>query len=232
MVLLTYFKRGVLMANSIFGINAKKDVTPLLLGGLQGLEPRSGDSKIGIATVVNGRIFSQQVSGKVSNLHRLLSPKQPESHFGIAYQCQTTLEDTIHQPQLHVSSEIAVAYTGNIVNTDASREELYALGYRFQTERESEVILHYLHRYLDINVGISPVEAMGLVLSRLEGYFSIIALFAQPEISMMAARRGCSLAVGVAQETLYIGFDTTALKLLAYPVMQLEEGNAVVLRLV
>ncbi len=220
------------MANSIFGINANKDVTPLLLDGLQGLEPRSGDSEIGIATVANGQIFSQQVSGKVSNLQALRSPRRPYSQFGIAYQCQTNQGDARQRPQLHVSAEIAVAYTGALVNSNAIREELYALGYEFETQGEGEMVLHYLNRYLNLNADISPVEAMGLVLARLEGYFSLIALFSQPETSMMAARRGCSLAVGVAQETLYIGFDTKALKVLAYPVIQLEEGNAVVLRLV
>ncbi len=47
-----------------------------------------------------------------------------------------------HQPMLNVDGTLAITFNGEIYNYIELREELKRLGYRFQTESDTEVILH------------------------------------------------------------------------------------------
>jgi len=220
------------MKNIILGIlTEKQDVTPLLLGGLQDLEPRLGDAELGIATVVDGRIMSRKTSGNVPDLENVLPTPSAPSQFGIAYQYSSQIHENLkEQAQLYATDDIAVVYSGFLDNFFPLQGELEALGYECETQTDAEVILRFLMYYLNPKLGISLSKAMKLTLHRLEGHCSIMTLVAQPEPVLLAAHRACSLAIGASKESLYLGFNTQAVKKRACPVIQIEEEYPLILR--
>ncbi|RKZ52072.1 MAG: hypothetical protein DRR16_16900 [Candidatus Parabeggiatoa sp. nov. 3] len=218
------------MESSILGIlTDNRDVTPLLLDGLQGLEPPDGSS-IGIATIVNGQIFSQKVSGTISDLKPLMPSQGEASSEGIAYQCHPDVDK--HRSKLHASEKVAVVYSGVLLNGPSILKHLLKLGCEFKTQDDGEIVLHYLNYFSNLETVLSPLKVMDLMLSKLKGHYAVIALFAQPQASVVACCRRLPLAIGHSQEAFYVGSSTLAVKRLAHPVMQLEESRGSVLSLI
>jgi len=130
-------------------------------------------------------------------------------------------------PRLLKSDKLAVAYVGRLDNAPCILEYLLKLGYKFESKTDEDLIYMLLNRYLE--VGISPAEAMKLVLLRLRGRFAMMLLISQPEEMLMVGSRGCPLALGVCNESLIAGSDIEMLKPISQSVMRLEEGNPIVL---
>ncbi|HIE00618.1 MAG TPA: hypothetical protein EYP59_10065 [Thiotrichaceae bacterium] len=214
-----------------FAISAQKDAVPLLLDGLDTLKQQTIPSSDWnqIATVADERIVLLETDKQ--QLGGLQHTPLPQSRVGIAYLFQKTEADVRHQLQFHSSEEVALVYTGILANPQEARYELQALlGYHFEGQSDGEVVLRFLNRYLDLEIGISPLEATNLILSRLPGEFAIIALFAKPQALLLTAScQEGSLAIGVSKNRFYLSFDTKVLKKLCYPVMQLEKGSPILL---
>jgi len=213
------------MIPNAFAISTQKDVAPLLLEGLDILADQSDSIKI--ATVADERIVLLQ--GDKQQLRDLQHTSLPQSPLGIAYHFQKT--DVSPQLQFHSTEEVALVYTGQLANAPDARYELQTLGYDFEGKSDGEIVLRFLNRYLDLEVGISPLEATDLILSRLKGnQFAIMALFAKPQALLLAAScQEGALAIGVSNNSLYLSFETTILKKLCNPVMQLEKGSPILL---
>ena len=208
---------------NILGILNGKDVTNPLFHGLQQLEHDGYDS-IRIATVMEGQIQSQQAEG----LQSLLSKLPLQGRFGIAYTRWTNQDEApLHHIPFYATERVAIVHNGMIENYRELRHELIKLGYEFETQTDSEVLLRLISRYLDI--GLSPTEAMSVTLMRLHGFFAIIALFAEEEGNLIAARRGHPLAIGLGESALYVGSDINTLTPLANQILELEEGCPAVL---
>ena len=54
---------------------------------------------------------------------------------------------TEHNAHPHISGGLAVVHNGIIENHEQLREELKALGYRFESETDTEVIAHLIHHH-------------------------------------------------------------------------------------
>ncbi len=217
------------MRQCIFGAWNQTDVTPTLLQGLQHLEAETGDFKeVSIATLMEGRIQSQNAPS-LHNLQNQLQTQPLSGHFGIAYTCpQNPNKVEKHDATYLCANErVAIVYNGFIDNFPEIWNEWLELGYPFKNQTDGEIVLRLLNRYSETD-GISPLEALTLTIARLQGDFSIIALFAEEEL-LMVARRGCQLAIGVDENAYYFSSDTKVLTRLSRRVIQLEEGKPTVL---
>lgn len=219
------------MMSDIYGILNDSNVTPSLLAGLQQLESEYGDyDSVGFATLMEGRIRQQQTSGKLENLQNVLQKQPIQGHrFGIAYTHRIPSKETGKlYSRLCANEHLAIVHNGAIKNKRDIKNELFNLGYQFDAETDEEIILRLISRYLDI--GMQPEEATLVTVARLQGYFATIALFANPNSLLIAARRGSPLAIGVNNNILYVSSNTNALTRLSHQVIQLEEGHPAVLR--
>ena len=211
----------------IIGILGKAPVAPLLLETLKRLEYRGYDSA-GVATLVNGSIERRRAEGKLGNLEALLEASPVEGTVGIGHTRWAThgrpSEANAHP---HANEHVAVVHNGIIENFQELRGELEAAGHRFETETDTEVIVHLISENLAQQK--TPEEAVGAALARLEGAFALAIIFAGRHDLMFGARKGSPLAVGYGDGEMYLGSDALALAPLTNRICYLEEGDWVTL---
>ncbi|MGH6948244.1 MAG: glutamine--fructose-6-phosphate transaminase (isomerizing) [Kiloniellales bacterium] len=207
----------------IVGILSAKPVSPLVLDGLKRLEYRGYDSA-GIATLVNGRIERRRAEGKLDRLAALVERQPLAGTIGIGHTRWATHgrpnEVNAHP---HASDRVAVVHNGIIENFRALREELENGGSRFETETDTEVVVHLLTEKL--NQQATPQQAVAETLKRLEGAFALAIIFAGRHDLMIGARRGSPLAVGFGEGEMFLGSDALALAPLTDRICYLEEGD-------
>ena len=211
----------------IIGILGKAPVAPLLVEALRRLEYRGYDSA-GVATLVNGQIERRRAEGKLANLEVLLEAAPVAGTVGIGHTRWAThgrpSEANAHP---HANERVAVVHNGIIENFQELRSELEAAGHRFETETDTEVIVHLISEYLSQQK--PPEEAVGAALARLDGAFALAIIFAGRHDLMIGARKGSPLAVGYGDGEMYLGSDALALAPLTDRICYLEEGDWVVL---
>jgi glucosamine--fructose-6-phosphate aminotransferase (isomerizing) len=207
----------------IIGIIGKHDVAPLLIEGLKRLEYRGYDSA-GIATLVNGCIERRRAEGKLVNLEKLLAKKPAAGTTGIGHTRWATHgipNETNAHP--HASDRVAVVHNGIIENFRELRAELEGKGHRFESETDTEAVVHLITDYL--RSGASPQDATAKTLARLKGAFALGIVFTGRNDLMIAARRGSPLAIGYGDGEMYLGSDALALAPLTQSICYLEEGD-------
>lgn len=212
----------------IIGIIGDAPVVPHLLEGLKRLEYRGYDSA-GIATLRNGHIDRRRAEGKLMNLAGLLEDDPLSGTIGIGHTRWATHgrpnEINAHP---HADTRVALVHNGIIENFQELRAELTEAGHSFETETDTEVVVHLISANLARQ--LNPQEAVAATLHRLEGAFSLAIIFAGRHDIMIGARRGSPLAVGFGEGAMYLGSDALALAPLTDQICYLEEGDWAVLQ--
>jgi len=207
----------------IIGIVGKAPVAPLLVEGLRRLEYRGYDSA-GIATVVNGTIGRRRAEGKIARLDALLQKQPLDGTIGIGHTRWATHgvpnERNAHP---HASDRCAVVHNGIIENFEELKRELVAAGHKFESETDTEVVVHLVTE--NLNQQMTPQEAVAKALKRLKGAFALAIVFAGRHDLMIGARRGSPLAIGYGAGEMYLGSDAMALAPLTRQICYLEEGD-------
>ena len=207
----------------IVGVIGRGDVVPSLIEGLKRLEYRGYDSA-GVATLVDGGIARRRAEGKIARLEQRLKEQPLAGLTGIAHTRWATHgapnEVNAHP---HATAKVALVHNGIIENYRELAAELAALGYRFESQTDSEIAAHLITRYLDEGAG--PAEAVAKALKRFEGAFALGVLFAGHDDLIIGARRGSPLAVGWGEGEMFLGSDALALAPMTQRISYLEEGD-------
>ena len=207
----------------IIGIIGRNAVAPLLIDGLKRLEYRGYDSA-GIATLVDGGIDRRRAEGKIVNLDALVAREPLGGTIGIGHTRWATHggpSETNAHP--HADERVVLVHNGIIENFQELRTELTAKGHKFETDTDTEAVVHLVSDFLA--AGKTPQEAVSAALKRLEGAFALAILFAGMDGLMIAARRGSPLAIGYGDGEMFIGSDALALAPLTQHICYLEEGD-------
>ena len=207
----------------IIGMVGKSDAPPLLMDGLKSLEYRGYDSA-GIATLVNGCIERRRAEGKITNLEALIGDEPIAGTIGIGHtRWATHGSPTEANAHPHADDRVVLVHNGIIENFQELRQELGQAGHNFQTDTDTEAVVHLISSYLA--QGKTPADAVAASLKRLEGAFALAILFAGHNDLIIAARRGSPLAIGYGDGEIYIGSDALALAPLTQRISYLEEGD-------
>ncbi|MCB1506553.1 MAG: glutamine--fructose-6-phosphate transaminase (isomerizing) [Hyphomicrobiaceae bacterium] len=211
----------------IVGILGTKPVALDLVDALRRLEYRGYDSA-GIATVENGRLGRRRAEGKLRNLEHRLVEEPLKGHVGIGHtRWATHGRPTERNAHPHMSPRVSVVHNGIIENFRELREALTAKGHVFETETDTEAVVHLITHEMD--KGLGPVDAVKATLKQLEGAFALAIIFAGQDNLMMAARLGSPLVIGHGEGEMYLGSDAIALAPFTDTVTYLEEGDFAVL---
>jgi len=211
----------------IIAMIGKKDVAPLLLDGLKRLEYRGYDSA-GIATLngAGGQIERRRAQGKLVNLEERLSESPLSGTIGIGHTRWAThgapTEDNAHP---HATDRVAVVHNGIIENYQSLKAELEQSQCRFETETDTEVVVHLLTHYL--KQGDTPAQAVDKAMSRMEGAFSLAIIFSGEDDLLIGARQGTPLALGYGDGEMFLASDSYALAPLTKKICFLEDGDRV-----
>ncbi len=211
----------------IIGIVGKESVADRLIDGLRRMEYRGYDSA-GLCVIADGRLERRRAEGKLANLVSVLAQDPVDSTTGIAHtRWATHGAPTTGNAHPHATGDVAIVHNGIIENFRPLRDELREQGRVFESETDSEVIAHLVSALIE--QGKSPEEAVGEVLPRLRGAFSLAIAFRQFPGMLIGARLGSPLVVGYGDGEMYLGSDALALASLTQRISYLDEGDWVVL---
>jgi glucosamine--fructose-6-phosphate aminotransferase (isomerizing) len=211
----------------IVGILGNKPVADSLVEALRRLEYRGYDSA-GIATVENGTLDRRRAEGKLKNLELRLSNQPLQGHVGIGHtRWATHGRPTETNAHPHMSERCSVVHNGIIENFAELKRMLRAKGHKFETETDTEVVVHLIAD--EMQAGYSPVDATKRALTRLQGAFALAIIFAGEEDLMIGARQGSPLAIGHGKDEMYLGSDAIALAPFTSEITYLDEGDCAVL---
>ncbi len=209
----------------IFGIIGEQQVAPLLLEGLKRLEYRGYDSS-GIASLSNGHIDRRRAEGKLVNLKDKIDQEPLDGTVGIGHTRWATHglpnERNAHP---HATDKVAVVHNGIIENYASLKAELIELGAKFDTQTDTEVIIHLVTHYM--NEGESAEDAANKTMDRLEGAFALVMIFAGHHDLMIGCRQGTPLALGYGDGEMFVASDSYALAPLTKKICFLEDGDRV-----
>ncbi|MDR2301993.1 MAG: glutamine--fructose-6-phosphate transaminase (isomerizing) [Deltaproteobacteria bacterium] len=209
----------------IIGILAKNNnVVPQIMAGLKLLEYRGYDST-GLAVLdQGGALVRRRASGKISVLSRKLEEDPLGGRVGIGHTRWAT-HGAATESNAHplATEKVAVVHNGIIENYQEIKNELLGKGYEFESQTDSEVAAKLMHQKL--SEGLSPRQATVEVLSRLEGAFSLVFLFANYPDLLIGARRGSPLAVGFGPDQVCLGSDAIALGSFCSKIVYLEDDD-------
>lgn len=209
----------------IIGILSENDAAPLLVEGLRRLEYRGYDSA-GIATLHDGTLDRCRAPGKLKNLEDKLKAEPLSGALGIGHTRWAThggpTEDNAHP---HATETVSVVHNGIIENYAELKQELEEHQARFETDTDTEVIVHLVDHYM--KQGKAPQEAANAAFDRLEGAYAIVMIFAGEENLMIGCRQGTPLAVGYGDGEMFVASDSYALAPLTKKICFLEDGDRV-----
>jgi glutamine---fructose-6-phosphate transaminase (isomerizing) len=206
----------------IVGAAARRDIVPVLIEGLRRLEYRGYDS-CGVALVDNGAISLVRTVSRVNDLASRV--KDIRGYTGIAHTRWAThgVPATENAHPLVSRDEIAVVHNGIIENHDELRAELQAKGYRFESQTDTEVIAHLVH---SLNQG-DLLEAVRRAAGQLKGAYAIAVVSKKNPGTVVGARAGSPLVVGVGEGENFLASDALALAGATERIAYLEEGDVV-----
>ncbi|MGE3065435.1 MAG: glutamine--fructose-6-phosphate transaminase (isomerizing) [Hyphomicrobiaceae bacterium] len=211
----------------IVGILGSRPVAPDLVDALRRLEYRGYDSA-GVATVENGHLDRLRAEGKLRNLQARLSSSPLKGRTGIGHtRWATHGRPTENNAHPHMSDRVSVVHNGIIENFRELREELIAKGHTFDTDTDTEAVVHLITE--EMARGLPPVEATKRALARLQGAFALAIIFAGHDDLMIGARQGSPLAIGHGRGEMFLGSDAIALAPFTDTITYLEEGDWTVL---
>ena len=208
----------------IVGYTGSQAAAPILLDGLKKLEYRGYDSA-GIAVLNDNLIAVSKVTGRIANLcERTADGKNCPGTVGIGHTRWATHgapTDTNAHPHMSNDGKFAVVHNGIIENYIALREELIQKGYRFESQTDTEVIVHLIEMYYtgDLKKAVIKTSA------RLQGSYALgIVCTDEPE-KVYVAREASPLILGVGVGENYFASDVTALVSYTRNAIYMDDGE-------
>jgi glucosamine--fructose-6-phosphate aminotransferase (isomerizing) len=205
----------------------RQDAAPILMEGLHRLEYRGYDSA-GLAVVRNGALRLYKSKGKVRELELLL-PANLKGSPGIGHTRWATHgepSDRNAHPHTDTHNRYAIVHNGIIENAAALRAQLRAKGVEFRSETDSEVLAHLIAAM----PGDTLEEAVRAALQLITGAYGIAVLDVERPDSLVVARNGSPVILGIGEREMFIASDAAALVRHTQSIVHLDDGEIAVVR--
>ena len=208
----------------IFAYTGKREAAPILLEGLKVLEYRGYDSA-GVFVLDNG---TTRAVGAVAELEKLVKPSK--GTVGIAHTRWAThgapsIENS--HPHADCNDETHIVHNGIIENYRELKKKLEEEGHTFSSETDSEVLAHLIER--EHKSGVPLLDAVCTALSHVYGAYAIAVTSKKEPGTIVGARLGSPLVVGIADGELFLASDPSPLLPHTREVLYLEDGECAVL---
>ncbi|MCH7575719.1 MAG: glutamine--fructose-6-phosphate transaminase (isomerizing) [Candidatus Marinimicrobia bacterium] len=211
----------------IVGYTGDRNAAPILLAGLGRLEYRGYDSS-GIALIQNDNLIVRKKQGKVEDLRLSLEREPTQSLIGLGHTRWAThgvpSEQNAH-PHVDNANRIALIHNGIIENHAAIKEFLLSEGYQFYTSTDTEVLAQLVGHHFHANLADAVREAVNQV----EGSYSIAVIAPEDPLTIVAARNGAPLVIGIGEGEYFIASDTAAFLEHTNQIITLEDHEIAVI---
>jgi glucosamine--fructose-6-phosphate aminotransferase (isomerizing) len=209
----------------IIGYIGKRDAFPILIKGLERLEYRGYDSA-GIALLNDGlQIFKKK--GKVSVMAEEALGHNPKGTIGIGHTRWATHgepSDRNSHPHLSQSGRIVIVHNGIIENYAVLKSAFIKEGHVFQSDTDTEVLAHLIERVMEKD-NLSLFEAVRISLSQVVGAYAIVVMDAKDQNSLIVARRGSPMVVGIGVDEFFIASDASPVSEYTKNVIYIEDNQ-------
>jgi len=193
----------------IVGYTGYREAYPIVIKGLKRLEYRGYDST-GVALLNNGlKVYKKK--GRVAELEETLVGKDLHSFTGIGHTRWATHgepSDRNAHPHSSASGKLAMIHNGIIENYAQLKQELTKKGYTFKSDTDSEVLLNFIEDIKENN-HCDLEEAVRVALKRVTGAYVILLLDDSKPDTIIAARKGSPLVIGIGKGEHFLGSDAS-----------------------
>ncbi len=210
----------------IVGAIAQRPVEHILIEGLKRLEYRGYDSAgVALLDTNSHELCRQRVLGKVAGLETALNKSQLTGTVGIAHtRWATHGKPTENNAHPHCSQDrIAIVHNGIIENHQNLREMLESYDYHFESDTDTEIIVHLIHHHLKTNPKM--IDALRMTVAQLKGAYALCILSTAHPDELYVVRSGSPLVIGLGIGENFIASDPLALIPVTQKFIYLEEGD-------
>ena len=214
----------------IVGAVSKRNITPVLIHGLSRLEYRGYDSA-GIAVLDDdSNIQRVRAVGKIKNLEAALSITPADGFIGIGHtRWATHGEPTEKNAHPHVCNDcVAIVHNGIIENHESLREEQTKAGFNFTSDTDTEVIVHQIEKYTKEENTL--FESVKKTIADLDGAYALGVVSTSEPDTLICARKGSPLVIGVGENENFIASDMSALLSETNQFIILQEGDMAIIK--
>jgi glutamine---fructose-6-phosphate transaminase (isomerizing) len=193
----------------IVGYIGPREAYPIIITGLKRQEYRGYDST-GIALLNHG-MHVYKKKGKVAELENTLLGKDLAGNIGIGHTRWATHgepSDVNAHPHVSASGKLAMIHNGIIENYAQLKRELVNKGYTFKSETDTEILLNFIEE-IRKNTNCPLEEAVRIALKRVSGAYVILLLDQDNPDTIIAARKGSPLVIGIGKGEHFLGSDAT-----------------------
>ena len=204
---------------------SERSVTSILLAGLRRLEYRGYDSA-GIAVIdAAGELRCTRMPGKVEMLAAKIDSHPINGMVGIAHTRWATHGEPseVNAHPLGSGNRISVVHNGIIENHEQLRNELQGDGYEFSSQTDSEVIAHLIHRETEKSGDF--VSGARTAIRRFTGAYAIAVIDRLTPGTLIGARFGNPLILGIGIGETFIASDPMALLAVTQQFISLKDGD-------
>lgn|SRR5574344_107690 len=195
----------------IVGYLGDRQAYPILIKGLRRLEYRGYDSA-GVALINdNSNLVIYKTKGKVQDLVNLASDKDVSGTVGIAHTRWATHgepSDINAHPMFSENHNLALIHNGIIENYQTLKTELTRLGYHFESQTDTEVVVQLIQHVMDSHK-IPLEKAVPLALRNVVGAYALVIIDKTQPDKMIAARKGSPLIIGIGENEFFVGSDAS-----------------------
>src|SRR5467141_777671 len=214
----------------IVGYIGPKKVVPVIIEGLRKLEYRGYDSA-GIAVVSHsGKLEIRRAPGKLRNLEEVIAKSPLDGTYGGGDTRWAThgrpTEENAH-PHRDCTGRLVVVHNGIIENYLQLKDELRKKDHRFVTETDTEIIAHLIEEHL--KTGATFEDAVRKTVTELRGIFALSMLSADEPDTIISARQGPPVVIGIGDGEYFVASDIPAILEHTRDVFFLGDGEIAVM---
>jgi glutamine---fructose-6-phosphate transaminase (isomerizing) len=194
----------------IVGYTGPRQAYPIIIKGLKRLEYRGYDST-GVALQNGSGLKVYKKKGKVAELEDNIVGKDLHANVGIGHTRWATHgepSDRNAHPHQSASGKLAMIHNGIIENYAQLKSELEKKGYTFKSDTDTEVLLNFIEE-IKKNNQCDLEEAVRVALKRVTGAYVILLLDQEKPDTIIAARKGSPLVIGVGKGEHFLGSDAS-----------------------
>jgi len=208
-----------------------REAYPVILKGLKRLEYRGYDSS-GVALLNESGLNVYKKKGRVAELEESVLGKDLHAHIGIGHTRWATHgepSDRNAHPHVSANGKLAMIHNGIIENYAQLKKELQNKGYHFKSDTDTEVLLNFIED-IQLNNECGLEEALRIALKRVTGAYVIVLVDADNPETLIAARKGSPLVIGVGKGEHFLASDASPIIEYTKEVVYVNDYELAILR--
>lgn len=214
----------------IVAYNGGRRAYEVIVNGLKRLEYRGYDSA-GIC-LVDGDVKVYKQKGKVSDLESYIGSSPTDGTIGIGHTRWATHGEPNNEnahPHTSMNGHFVIIHNGIIENYGHLKSRLERRGYKFNSETDTEILVNLIE-YIYLKGNISAEIAVRLALTKVIGAYGIVVICRDEPGTLIAARKGSPLVIGVGDGEYFVASDATPIIEYTNSVIFLNDNDVAIIK--